>query len=87
MVPGETQRMKASMGLFVLFFGTEKQYSGVAHHTIWFGERYRELIHEIFHGTKLPDDFSLYLHRPTATDPSFAPEGCDSSTSSPPSRT
>ena len=25
----------------------------------------------------LADDFSLYLHRPTATDPSMAPEGCD----------
>lgn len=72
------KRMKSSMGLFVLFFGTTKQYQDVAHHTIWFGDRYRELIHEIFHGDKLPDDFSLYLHRPTATDASFAPEGCDS---------
>jgi phytoene desaturase len=72
------KRMQPSMGLFVLFFGTTKQYPQVAHHTIWFGERYRELIHEIFHGDKLPMDFSLYLHRPTATDPSFAPDGCDS---------
>lgn len=72
------KRMKPSMGLFVLFFGTDKTYPDVAHHTIWFGERYRELIHEIFHGSELPEDFSLYLHRPTATDPSFAPTGCDS---------
>lgn len=72
------KKMKASMGLFVLFFGTTKKYSDVAHHTIWFGERYQELIHEIFHGETLPDDFSLYLHRPTATDESFAPDGCDS---------
>lgn len=72
------KKMKASMGLFVLFFGTTKKYPDVAHHTIWFGERYRELIHEIFHGDKLPEDFSLYLHRPTATDESFAPDGCDS---------
>jgi phytoene desaturase len=72
------QRMKASMGLFVLFFGTDRTYPEVAHHTIWFGERYRQLIHEIFHGTRLPKDFSLYLHRPTATDASFAPAGCDS---------
>ncbi len=72
------RRMQQSMGLFVLFFGTARQYPDIAHHTIWLGERYRELIDEIFHGDKLPDDFSLYLHRPTATDPSFAPDGCDS---------
>lgn len=69
---------KLSMGLFVLFFGTRRQYPEVAHHTIWLGKRYRELLREIFEGKSLPDDFSLYLHRPTATDPSFAPEGCDS---------
>ncbi len=71
-------RMKSSMGLFVLFFGTDGTYPDVAHHTIWLTERYRELIHEIFHGDTLPPDFSLYLHRPTATDDSFAPPGCDS---------
>jgi len=70
--------MKSSMGLFVLFFGTDHTYPEVAHHTIWFGKRYKELLHEIFHGTKMPEDFSLYLHRPTATDASFAPSGCDS---------
>jgi len=72
------RRMKQSMGLFVLFFGTDRQYPGLAHHTIWLGERFKELIREIFHGNRLPEDFSLYIHRPTATDPSFAPEGCDS---------
>lgn len=72
------RRMQQSMGLFVLFFGTNRQYPNLAHHTIWLGERFKELIHEIFHGHDLPEDFSLYIHRPTATDPSFAPEGCDS---------
>jgi phytoene desaturase len=67
-----------SMGLFVLYFGTTKTYPDVAHHTIWMGERYRELLADIFHHKILSEDFSLYLHRPTATDPSFAPEGCDS---------
>ncbi len=67
-----------SMGLFVLYFGTTRQYPDVAHHTIWMGQRYRELLRDIFHGDSLPQDFSLYLHRPTATDPSFAPPGCDS---------
>jgi phytoene desaturase len=42
------------------------------------GPRYRELLEDIFHHKKLAEDFSLYLHRPTATDPSFAPAGCDS---------
>jgi phytoene desaturase len=67
-----------SMGLFVLYFGTIGTYSEVAHHTIWMGPRYRELLEDIFHRQVLADDFSLYLHRPTATDPSFAPPGCDS---------
>ena len=69
---------KYSMGLFVLFFGTKKQYPDVAHHTIWMGKRYKSLLDDIFNKQILTDDFSLYLHRPTATDASFAPEGCDS---------
>lgn len=67
-----------SMGLFVVFFGTRTTYPDVAHHTIWLGRRHRGLLHDIFHGSSLPDDFSLYLHRPTATDSGFAPAGCDS---------
>ncbi len=67
-----------SMGLFVLYFGTTRTFPDVAHHTIWFGDRYRELLQDIFHKHHLGTDFSLYVHRPTATDPSFAPAGCDS---------
>jgi phytoene desaturase len=67
-----------SMGLYVLFFGTKKTYPNIAHHTIWMGKRYKELLHDIFNRKVLADDFSLYVHRPTATDASFAPEGCDS---------
>ena len=67
-----------SMGLFVMYFGTTRTYPDVAHHTIWMGERYRELLKDIFHRQKLSEDFSLYVHRPTATDPSFAPAGQDS---------
>lgn len=66
-----------SNSLFVTYFGVKKQYPDIAHHSILFGPRYRELIREIFHGPTLPDDFSLYLHRPTATDPDLAPPGCD----------
>ena len=66
------------MGLYVLFFGTRKTYPNIAHHTIWMGKRYKELLHDIFNRKILADDFSLYVHRPTATDASFAPEGCDS---------
>jgi len=69
---------KYSMGLFVLFFGTKKTYPEIAHHTIWMGPRFEELLHDIFDKKILADDFSLYLHRPTATDASFAPDGCDS---------
>ncbi|MGA0029596.1 MAG: phytoene desaturase family protein [Opitutales bacterium] len=71
-------RAHYSMGLFVMYFGTTRTYPDVAHHTIWMGERYRELLEDIFHRQKLAEDFSLYVHRPTATDPSFAPAGQDS---------
>ena len=67
-----------SMGLYVLFFGTSEAYSDMAHHTIWMGSRYKELLADIFDKKILAEDFSLYIHRPTATDPSFAPKGCDS---------
>jgi phytoene desaturase len=66
-----------SMGLFVLYFGTDRSYADtVAHHTVLFGPRYEGLLDDIFRGHRLPDDFSLYLHAPTVTDPSLAPEGC-----------
>lgn len=66
-----------SMSLFVAYFATDRKYEDVRHHTICFGPRYKELIAEIFSGPNLPDDFSLYLHRPTATDPGMAPDGYD----------
>ncbi|MCL1084043.1 MULTISPECIES: phytoene desaturase family protein [Shewanella] len=67
-----------SMGLYVLYFGTKKLYPDVAHHSIWMGPRFKELLSEIFDDKKMSEDFSLYVHRPTATDKSFAPEGCES---------
>ena len=67
-----------SMGMFVLFFGTKKQYPKIAHHSIWLGKRFKSLLKDIFDNKTLSEDFSLYIHRPTATDKSFAPEGCDS---------
>ena len=77
-----TKRLESldwSMSLFVLYFGTDRTYRDhVAHHTVLFGPRYKGLLDEVFHGSRLPDDFSLYLHAPTVTDPSLAPPGCDS---------
>ncbi|MDA0796095.1 MAG: phytoene desaturase family protein [Proteobacteria bacterium] len=67
-----------SMGLFVLYFGTKKLYPEVAHHSIWMGPRFKELLAEIFNAKQMSEDFSLYVHRPTATDKSFAPKDCES---------
>jgi phytoene desaturase len=72
------ERSRHSMSLFVWYFGTNKKFLSVPHHTILMGPRYRELIADIFDNKILANDMSLYLHRPTATDPSLAPEGCDS---------
>jgi phytoene desaturase len=71
------ERARYSMSLFVWYFGTRRKYREVPHHTILLGPRYKELLADIFERKILADDFSLYLHRPTATDPSLAPEGCD----------
>jgi phytoene desaturase len=70
--------MRYSMSLFVMYFGTDRQYTDIAHHEILMGPRYKDLVEDIFTKKHLADDFSLYLHRPTATDPSLAPPGCDS---------
>jgi len=72
------KRMEYSMGLFVYYFGTKKIYNDVEHHTIKFGEKYKEHLNDIFDNKKLNKDISYYLHRPTATDKSMAPEGHDS---------
>jgi phytoene desaturase len=68
-------KKRYSMSLFLIYFGTKKQYPNMAHHTVCFGPRYRELLQEIFHEGTLADDFSLYLHTPTRSDPGLAPEG------------
>jgi len=66
-----------SMSLFVIYFGTKKRYldTGLAHHNIILGPRYKGLLTDIFKNHVVADDFSLYLHMPTITDPSIAPEG------------
>lgn len=71
------ERMRYSMGLWVVYFGTKRQYPGIRHHTILLSPHYRELLDDIFNKKRLSDEFSSYLHRPTATDPSMAPPGCD----------
>ena len=71
------KRMEYSMGLFVYYFGTKKIYDNVEHHTIKFGSKYKEHLEDIFDKKKLNNDISYYLHRPSATDKSMAPEGND----------
>ena len=73
----KNKRMEYSMGLFVYYFGTKKIYDNVEHHTIKFGSKYKEHLDDIFDKKKLNNDISYYLHRPSATDKSMAPEGND----------
>jgi phytoene desaturase len=74
------ERMRYSMSLVVIYFGTDRLYrsQGLAHHNIILGPRYGALLHDVFTRKVLADDFSLYLHMPTLSDPSFAPPGCES---------
>jgi phytoene desaturase len=69
--------MKYSMSLFVIYFGTRRRYTdtNLVHHNIILSERYKGLLNDIFKKKRLAEDFSLYLHMPTQTDPSLAPEG------------
>jgi phytoene desaturase len=71
-------RKRHSMSLFVSYFGARRRFDDVVHHTVILGARYRELLEDVFRRKVLADDFSLYLHRPTRTDPSLAPPGHDS---------
>jgi phytoene desaturase len=72
--------LKYSMSLFVIYFGTKRRYldTKLAHHNIILGDRYKALLRDIFQKKHLADDFSLYLHMPTITDESIAPEGHES---------
>ncbi len=70
-------KKKFSMSLFLIYFGTKRKYPNLEHHNVIFGPRYRELLGDIFERGKLADDFSLYLHAPTRSDPSLAPPGCE----------
>jgi phytoene desaturase len=71
-------RLGYSMSAFLLYIGVRKQYPQLLHHTLILSPRYRELVADIFDRKILPDDFSMYLHVPTRTDPSMAPPGCES---------
>jgi phytoene desaturase len=73
----KVEKLRHSMSLFVVYFGTNRQYENIAHHEIIMGPRYKALLEDIFEKKILAEDFSLYLHRPTATDPSLAPPGHD----------
>lgn len=77
---GKIKNFDYSMSLFVIYFGTKKRYNDtkLKHHNIILGPRYKELLNDIFNKKILADDFSLYLHMPTITDSSLAPEGCES---------
>lgn len=70
-------RSAYSMSLFLIYFGTRRQYPNVLHHNIIFGPRYRELLSDIFTRGRLAEDFSLYLHAPTRSDATLAPPGCE----------
>jgi phytoene desaturase len=71
------KRKRFSMSLVVIYFGTRRRHPELAHHTVVFGPRYRGLLDDIFNKGRLSEDFSLYLHAPTVTDPGIAPDGCE----------
>ena len=69
-------RKRWSPSLFVVHFGLKGPCPDIPHHMILFGPRYKGLLDDIYKNGVVPEDFSLYLHHPTATDPAMAPDGC-----------
>ena len=69
------EKMNYAMSLFVIYFGTDRTYEHLPHHSIILGPRYEGLLKDIFDRKVVAEDFSLYLHAPTRTDPSLAPPG------------
>ncbi len=72
------RKTQYSISAFLLYLGVRRKYPQLKHHTLTLSERYKGLIDDIFDNKVLPDDFSMYLHIPSQTDPSMAPEGCES---------
>jgi phytoene desaturase len=71
------RRLRYSMSLFLIYFGTDRTYPDLTHHTIMLGPRYEGLLDDIFRHKRLANDMSLYLHAPTRSDASLAPPGCE----------
>jgi phytoene desaturase len=71
------RRLRYSMSLFLIYFGTDRTYPNLTHHTIVLGPRYEGLLDDIFRHKRLANDMSLYLHAPTRSDASLAPPGCE----------
>jgi phytoene desaturase len=71
------RRMKYSNSLVVVYFGTRGTYaeSELLHHNLLLGRDYHGQMRDIFDRGRMPADLSLYLHMPTRTDPTVAPDG------------
>jgi len=67
-----------SMSSFLMYMGVKKKYPQLKHHTLILSERYKELVKDIFDRKILADDFSMYLHAPSITDPDMAPKDSES---------
>jgi phytoene desaturase len=70
--------VETSMGLFVVYFATKRRYPEVMHHTILFGGAFEEELAAIFKHGRIHQKFSVYLHRPSATDPQIVQANHDS---------
>ena len=72
------EHMRWSMSMIVVYFGFKDipdEPLTLRHHNIILSHRYEGLLKDIFDHKSLSNDFSQYLHIPTITDPSMAPEG------------
>ncbi|MBF0479459.1 MAG: phytoene desaturase [Candidatus Omnitrophica bacterium] len=66
-----------SCSVYLIYLGLKKKVKGLEHHNLFFAKDLRRNLREIFADNVTPDDPSFYIHVPTVTDPSLAPEGKD----------
>ena len=68
---------KHSCSVFLIYWGLKRKVEGLEHHNLFFSGDLPRNMAEIFDRKVIPADPSFYIHVPTVTDPSLAPEGKD----------
>ena len=70
-------KFKYSCSVYLLYLGLKQKVQGLEHHNLIFAKDLNKNLRDVFDKKIVSEDFSFYIHVPTVTDPSLAPEGKD----------